>query len=208
VRSRQGILVVLAALLAGGLGLLASVALYGPGPLLRSELGQFALQRWLRADGQGPVTEVGDPVAPMELADLQGRRQAWPEPGQLQLVNYWASWCGPCRKEMPVLASYARAGRPGDARVLGIALDSPDAARQFLVEQPVPFPTLVESPGQRDSSTRLGNSRGSLPFTLLIGADGRLLKRRFGAFEDANELRRWVESHRGAARSRLTPIKQ
>jgi thiol-disulfide isomerase/thioredoxin len=197
-RWRHGLLLFGAALLAGGLGLVASVALYGPGPLLSSPLGQTLLQQWLRAsDPPGlNIVEVGEPVTPMQWPDLQGRRHQFPRPGQALLINYWASWCGPCRKEMPLLAAYSRRGQVGDARVIGVALDTPEAAADFLRTQPQPFTTLVEAPGERDSSTALGNRRGILPFTVLVGADGRLLKRRFGAFEDADELAEWAEAAR------------
>jgi thiol-disulfide isomerase/thioredoxin len=196
VRWRQALLILGAALLAGGLGLLASVAMYGPGPLMRSPLGQALLQQWLRApDPPGlHVVGVGDRVGPLRWPDLQGRRHDFPQPGQVLLINYWASWCGPCRQEMPLLAEYSRRGRTGDARVIGVALDTAEAAGEFLRAQPQPFTTLLEAPGERDSSTALGNRRGILPFSVLIGADGRLLKRRFGAFEDADELAQWADA--------------
>ena len=57
-----------------------------------------------------------------------------------------------------------------------------------------PLPVLLEAPGPGDSSVRLGNRAGVLPFSVLIGADGRLRKQRIGAFADAEDLRNWLES--------------
>jgi len=195
VRWSQALLIFGAALLAACLGLVASVALYGPGPLLRSELGQGLLQRWLAEPGPPGlrIAEPGDPVAPIRLADLRGQWRTLPRPGQALLINYWASWCEPCREEMPLLAAYALRQHEGDVDVVGIALDSTDAAQAFLAKTPVPFTTLVEAPGERDSSVQLGNRRSILPFTVLISADGKLVKRQFGAFASRGELEAWAE---------------
>ena len=192
---RQGLMIFGAALLAACLGLVASVALYGPGPLMRSQLGQRVLQPLLSvgdAPGQQVVSE-GESVPRIKLFDLQGQLHVLPRPGRQVVLNYWASWCGPCRGEMPLLADYASRKAGPKLEVIGIALDTVEGARAFLEEVPVPFPTLVEAPSERDSSVPLGNGRGVLPFTVLIAADGTLVKRRFGAFSSREELEAWVE---------------
>lgn len=185
--------VLAAALAAGALGLVASVAVSGPGPLLRSPLGP-ALERWL--DGPGGGIGVGDRVPPFELAVLDGGRRTLPTPGRPVLINYWASWCGPCVREMPLLDAYARTpSTAGDVvpQVIGVALDEADPVRTFLKQQAVGFPILVEPPGPAvDSAARLGNHRNVLPFSVLVGADGRVKARRYGAFSSPEDLRDWV----------------
>ena len=194
---RRNLLVLAAALAAGCLGLVASVALRGPGPLLRSELGQRVLSPWLRGRSAAglEVVELGSPVAAIRLPDRAGRPQVLPAPGRAVLVNYWASWCAPCREEMPLLAGYSAQALPGHPDIVSIALDNRQEAEAFLDLHPLPFPTLIEPPGPRDSSARLGNGRGVLPFSVLIGADGRLQKRRFGAFQDAADLESWASNN-------------
>jgi len=192
---RQGLLILGAATLAACLGLVASVALYGTGPLMRSELGQRLLRPLLSA-GDPPglqVVEVGESVPRIRLFDLQGQLHVLPRPGRRVVLNYWAGWCGPCREEMPLLADYSRLKTGSGVEVVGIALDTSEGAQAFLSEFPVPFPTLIEAPGERDSSVQLGNRRSVLPFTVLISAEGTLLKRQFGAFASADELKAWVE---------------
>jgi thiol-disulfide isomerase/thioredoxin len=189
-RFRQGTLILLLALSAGLFGLLASVALYGPGPLLRSQLGQALLSPWI----QGPRVDVGARVPPFVLPGLGGPAMTLPTVGSPALVNYWASWCAPCLDELPLLSAFAARQGTNGVKVIAVALDDRDAAATFLRQHPLGFPSLVEAPGDRDSSVRLGNSRGVLPFTVLIGADGRLRKRQSGAFRDAQDLEAWATS--------------
>lgn len=139
------------------------------------------------------VTEPGQIAPPLSLPDLRsGEPVAVTGPGRMRLVNYWASWCGPCRKEMPVLDAFAREQGGNGIKVMGIALESRVEALSFLEDVPVGFQLLVENPGPGDSSVQLGNRRGILPYTVLIDAEGRLLKTHHGAFPDPDAVREWA----------------
>jgi thiol-disulfide isomerase/thioredoxin len=185
--SRREIALLLAvALLAGLVGLGLGIARNGPGPLAATPLGQ-----WLERLGQAGT--LGDPAPRFTVTGFDGRPRTLPESGRAVLVNYWASWCGPCRRELPLLNAFAAEQGSNGVQVVGIALEDPHPARAFLATVPVAYATAWEAPGLADSSVRLGNSRGVLPFSVLVDAQGRIRARRIGAFTDAADLRAWVD---------------
>jgi thiol-disulfide isomerase/thioredoxin len=190
--------VVAVALLAGALGVVASLLVGGPGPLLRSELGQRLLGRTLLATAPPPppgvsVATLGARLVPLRLPGLDGNVVELPGKFARRplLVNVWASWCGPCITEMPELQRFAAEQGPNGVQVVGIALDDADAVRAFLRKVPVGYPILMDAPGPADAGVRLGNPRGVLPYSVLISADGRLHKQRIGPFA-AGEIADWT----------------
>ena len=181
--------VLLVAAGAGLLGVVAALAVRGPGPLLGTEAGQRAVQGVLSATAPAPpagviVAEPGDIVAPIALETLDGGMGSVPTPGagRPTLVNVWASWCGPCIEEMPELQRYHAEQGPNGVQVVGIALDSRDAVAGFLQRVPVDYPILLDAPGPADAGVRLGNPAGVLPYTVLLDAEGRVVRRRIGPF--------------------------
>ena len=190
--------VVAIAVVAGGLGVLASLFVGGPGPLLGTEAGQRLYADTLSATAPAPpegvtVARRGDVIAPFEVEGLDGPALQLPAAyaGRPVLVNLWASWCGPCIEEMPELYRFAREQGANGVQVLGIALDDADAVRTFLERIPVTYAIALDAPGPADAGVRLGNPRGVLPYTVLLSADGRLLKQRIGPFAHG-EIDGWV----------------
>jgi thiol-disulfide isomerase/thioredoxin len=187
--SRKEIAVLLVvAVLAGLLGLGLAVARHGPGSLARTPLGH-----WLEGLGNEGVA-IGDVAPRIVVNGFDGHRHAFPTIGRPTLINYWASWCGPCRAELPLLNSFTAQQGGNGIHVVGIALEEADAARAFLASVPVGYPTFWEAPSSRDSSVRLGNTHGVLPYTVLVDAQGRIRARRVGAFTDVADLRAWLDS--------------
>ena len=178
--------VVAVAVVAGLLGVVASLAV-DRSWLARTRLGQAILQAG-PTDAAGPVARVGERLPAIALPTLDGetRHLADLAAGRPLLVNFWASWCRPCLEEMPALDAFARRQGANGVQVVGIALDEADAVRAFLHARPVGYSVLVDAPGPADSSVRLGNARGVLPYSVLVGADGRILKQWAGPLEPAD----------------------
>lgn len=190
--------VLLVALAAGLLGLAASLVTTGPGPLLRSELGQRVLQGFIASGAPQPpagltVATRGERVEAFGLPGLDGASVEVPTAyaGRPVLINLWATWCGPCIEEMPELERFAQAQGDSAVQVVGIALDDAEAVQEFLRKVPVGYPILLDEAGPADAGVRLGNPKGVLPYSVLLDAQGRVVKQRIGPFE-AGEIDAWV----------------
>lgn len=190
--------VLVAALAAGALGVLASLW-FGGSPLLRTDAGQRALQAAMEATAPAPPAGVtpakpGEPMPPIALPDLQGQVQNLPGAyaGRPLLINVWASWCGPCIEEMPELQRFANSQGTQGTQVIGLALDTPEAIQDFLTQVPVDYPILVDTPGPADASVWLGNRKGVLPYSVLVGADGKIVKQKIGPFAHG-EIEGWAK---------------
>jgi thiol-disulfide isomerase/thioredoxin len=115
-----------------------------------------------------------DTLPDFRLPDLAGREIAsssWA--GKILVINYWASWCPPCVREMPTLIRAQQAYDPGQFQVVGIAIDTQDAVEHFLVDHPVNYPILIGNVDSVEMSRRLGNRMHGLPFTVIFDRHGR-----------------------------------
>jgi len=172
-------------------------------------LGSLGLGLWLReamdqANTPPPppglnVVALGESAEPLLGTTLDGVNQPLPGDGRWRLINFWASWCPPCVKEMPVLDAYYQAQGSTGVQVIGIALEDAADAYAFLQRVPVDFPIFAEPNTRTDSSVRLGNTRGVLPYTVLIDPQGRLVARHERPFPDVAAVADWVEEGIAAA---------
>jgi thiol-disulfide isomerase/thioredoxin len=136
------------------------------------------------AEGEAAVWDLGferPEGGTLALAALRGRPL---------LLNFWATWCAPCVKEMPMLDRFFRDKQASGWSVVGLAVDQAEPVRQFLAHLPVSFPIGLAGTEGVDLSARLGNTQGGLPFTVAFDRSGKAVGRRVGALAPTH-LERW-----------------
>jgi thiol-disulfide isomerase/thioredoxin len=103
--------------------------------------------------------------------------------GKVLVVNFWATWCPPCLREIPAFtqlqASYGERG----VQFVGIAIDDADEVRDFAARQPLNYPILLGGLKGDALSRQLGIRMGSLPYTVVFDAKGEMRARRLGEYK-------------------------
>ena len=123
------------------------------------------------------------PMADIALSDLNGHTwRLQDHAGEVVLVNFWATWCPPCREETPGLVRLARSYADRGVAVVGISMDEggAEAARKFARDYRVSYPILL--PGR---DFRLADELEGLPTSLLIDQNGNVAKTYIGAVSEA-----------------------
>ena len=92
--------------------------------------------------------------------------------GKVLIVNFWATWCPPCRHEMPAF-SKLQDKLDRNVQFFGIGIDSPSAIKEFALQFPVSYPLLIGGSAGMDLMRKLGNPNAALPYTLVLRSDGK-----------------------------------
>jgi thiol-disulfide isomerase/thioredoxin len=138
--------------------------------------------RWLRGGWQA---ENAGARPAFVLQDLDGKtRHAGEWDGQVLLVNFWASWCPPCRAEMPGFIRVRERLHARGFEVLGIALDEADPARRFAQSIAVNYPILLGGDAGLSLAIGFGNTSGGLPYSALVDRTGRIARTKTGELSE------------------------
>ena len=159
-------------------------------------LRRWVFRHWVAAlllTAAGHAVAAGDAIPAPPLRSPDGKpafvSAAW---ARLRLVNFWATWCAPCRKEMPELERFAGEYRNRGVAVIGVVADEVEDVRAFVDRLGIHYRVLV---GDTDAvfewSGRLGNVSGGLPYTVLLDASGAVL---------------WSQSGGGLTAQMLAPV--
>lgn len=151
-------------------------------------------QRWLDVQTPPPGSHqaaargLEGRLPDLRLPDLSGREvrsSGWAD--RVVVLNYWATWCPPCLREMPMLVELQRA-YADEVQVVGVAIDQPDQVRRFVAEHEINYPILLGDTEAIEVARNLGNRTQGLPFTVIFDALGRLVYSHTGEISAA-ELR-------------------
>ena len=155
--------------------------------LLTLILSGAAIAAYLGYRGLLPATDSGGPAVPaatgmvdvlpdFALEDLAGDARAirsWPD--KALVINFWATWCAPCRREIPLLKEFQDVRRPVPIQVVGIAVDRREAVQDFAEEMEFNYPVLVGETEAMDAAASFGVGFFVLPFTVFTDTRERIL---------------------------------
>lgn len=144
----------------------------------------YGLNLWRMGSGgeQGTV----ETLMALRLADLKGQQRSLAQwRGRVLVVNFWATWCAPCREEIPMFVRLQEKYRGQGLQFVGIAIDQPDKVQSFAKEFAINYPVLMGGIEAVESSRQAGNRIGALPFTLVIDRDGKIAATQLGELKEA-----------------------
>ncbi len=150
-------------------------------------LGGFYAQKLMsenKTTTNNSTTVVSAPP-PFSLPDTQGvihRFEQWK--GKVIVVNFWATWCPPCLREMPLFVELQKEYGDKGLQFVGIAIDTKEKVEAFQTRMDINYPLLIASTGGTALATGYGNTLGALPYTAVIDREGRIV------FTQAGEITR------------------
>jgi thiol-disulfide isomerase/thioredoxin len=146
-------------------------------------------QWWSRsgeAQREAASRTVADRVFAARLVNPEGGTptlEQWR--GRVLVVNFWATWCAPCREEIPVFVRLQERYGARGLQFVGIAFDQPDKVAAFAREFRVNYPLLLGGLDTMELLREAGNRAGVLPFTLVIDRQGKVVSREPGGLKEA-----------------------
>jgi len=112
-------------------------------------------------------------ITPFSLQDLDGNTRNIIEwSNRRVLINFWATWCLPCRREMPMLQNLYLNKDSHNIEIIGVAVDHNEPVKDFINEYGIEFPILIGQSNAYEIMQQLGNSVQTLPYTLVVEPDG------------------------------------
>lgn len=129
---------------------------------------------------------AAEAVLASQFADMEGRLQSLSQwQGKIIVVNFWATWCAPCREEIPGFIRLQEKYRAHGLQFVGIAIDQRDKAQAFAQEFGMNYPVLLGGIDSVEMSRQAGNRVGALPFTLILDRKGRIVGRELGGLKES-----------------------
>ena len=155
-------------------------------------LGLLGLLAWKVIGDEEPAAKVGEPAPRIELPSLESSDHVvtYEFGGAVHVVNFWASWCGPCRDEAPLLQAAHEKYRGDGVVVLGVdARDFLSDARAFVRKYGITYDNVYDGPGKLVEPWGVSG----WPETFVVDRDGVIVEHIVGPIEDAEQLEDAIE---------------
>ena len=121
------------------------------------------------------------PMPEFTLPDLNGKQRSSSEwQGKILVINFWATWCPPCRKEIPEFIALQEQLDPKGVQFIGIAIEEKQPVDEFLTFVDINYPTLIAGDLGRDFSAPFGNKIGAIPYTVVVNRQGDIVEQHSG----------------------------
>ena len=135
----------------------------------------FALQKYLKQQKTPKNPAIGLQRPEFAAMDLKGQLRNIKEwDGKLIFLNFWATWCPPCKKEIPAFIELQKAYGDQGFQIIGIAIDDEEAVTEYATQIGINYPTLLAEADGAGLAKRFGNGIGALPYTVIINRKGEI----------------------------------
>ncbi len=134
-----------------------------------------------RNDAAASESSSATATVAFELADLDGNKRPVSDwDGSYRILNFWATWCAPCRREIPLLKEFQASENAEDFQIIGIAVDFAEDVERYAEAAEFNYPILVGQEDAMDVAESSGVPFVGLPFTMIVGRDGTLIDTHMG----------------------------
>lgn len=148
----------------------------------------FGAGLWLSSLRQAatPEPKASDALYAIALPDLQGKPQTVEQwRGKVLVINFWATWCEPCREEIPIFVKMQEKYRAKGLQFVGISIDQADKTSEFARKFSINYPNLIGTMDTVEVSRQAGNKRRVLPYTIVLDRRGEVIATEFGGLTEA-----------------------
>jgi len=132
------------------------------------------------------IERAAQTLSSTAFADLSGKLQTLSQwKGKVLVVNFWATWCAPCREEIPALIKTQKKYAAKGVQLVGIGIDNVSKIREYMAEMNIDYVLLIGDMEALNLTNELGNRAGVLPFTVILDRFGKVAYTHAGALTDA-----------------------